>query len=252
MSERTAGEEESTMKVYDFSWGPYPRRVTIYRLEKNIPDLEVVDVQLANDRAKGWPEDVRKLSPSGSLPILDPGDGTLVRQSLAILEYLEDRYPTPTMLGETPAERALVRELISVFDDATAFFGLWATKSSNVADVVNEPKSRDISEYGHKRFVRDLEIAEAMMSESGPWLTGESVTTADCVAIATLNMIDEVYSVKVPAERFPKLAGWYERFSARPSVTPLAPLVPPHILSACLGLEEQSGLTLSVEATVAT
>jgi glutathione S-transferase len=112
------------------------------------------------------------------------------------------------MLGETPAARALVSELISIFDDATAFFGLWATKSSNVTELMNEPKSRDIAEYGHKRFVRDLEIAEAMMRATGPWIDGEIVTTADCVAMATMRFMKEFYDVSIPAARFPKLAGW--------------------------------------------
>ncbi|WP_425340446.1 hypothetical protein [Ciceribacter sichuanensis] len=40
----------------------------------------------------------------GSLPILRDADGTVIGQSLAILEYIEDRVPEPDMRGNTPAE----------------------------------------------------------------------------------------------------------------------------------------------------
>ncbi|MEI6486417.1 MAG: maleylacetoacetate isomerase [Sphingomonadales bacterium] len=48
------------------------------------------------------------LNPQGLVPVLIDGDAVLT-QSLAIIEYLEDRQPQPPLLPATPAARALVR-----------------------------------------------------------------------------------------------------------------------------------------------
>jgi maleylpyruvate isomerase len=48
------------------------------------------------------------LAPQGLVPALEAGGDVFV-QSLAILEWLEEQYPTPPLLPASPAERAIVR-----------------------------------------------------------------------------------------------------------------------------------------------
>lgn len=72
------------------------------------------------------PPEIRALTPMGSLPILRDADGAVIGQSLAILDYIEDTIPDPNMRGNTPAERAKVRQYVHMFDEALTFFGLWA------------------------------------------------------------------------------------------------------------------------------
>lgn len=102
------------MKLYNFGWGPYPRRITIYLAEKGIPDLDAVEVEFPH-QPELWPEGfLSRMNPSHSLPVLDAGNGVLIiGQSLAILEYLGERYPEPDTLGTTPESRAITRELVS-------------------------------------------------------------------------------------------------------------------------------------------
>ncbi len=50
------------------------------------------------------------LNPEGLVPVLVDGD-TVVRQSLAIIEYLEETHPAPPLLPRVPAARAQVRAL---------------------------------------------------------------------------------------------------------------------------------------------
>lgn len=55
----------------------------------------------------------RSLNPQGMVPVYS--DETLhLSQSLAILEYLEERYPEPPLLPAAPAERARVRQLANL------------------------------------------------------------------------------------------------------------------------------------------
>ncbi|QRF54238.1 glutathione S-transferase family protein (plasmid) [Rhizobium rosettiformans] len=60
------------------------------------------------DRLAKTPPEIRSLSPMGSFPILRDADGTVVRQSPAIVYYIEDKIPSADSCGNTPAARAKV------------------------------------------------------------------------------------------------------------------------------------------------
>ncbi|HTT11918.1 MAG TPA: maleylacetoacetate isomerase [Burkholderiaceae bacterium] len=53
-------------------------------------------------------EDYRRLNPQELVPLLDDGTAHLT-QSLATIEYLEERYPQPPLLPHAPLDRAYVR-----------------------------------------------------------------------------------------------------------------------------------------------
>jgi maleylacetoacetate isomerase len=56
----------------------------------------------------------RKLNPQGLVPILETVEGERLTQSLAICEYLEERYPDPALLPADAADRARVRALVGL------------------------------------------------------------------------------------------------------------------------------------------
>ena len=51
----------------------------------------------------------RRKNPLGVIPVLDIGDGTVLNQSLAIIEWLEETHPAPPLLPTDPVDRAKVR-----------------------------------------------------------------------------------------------------------------------------------------------
>jgi maleylpyruvate isomerase len=55
-------------------------------------------------------EDYARLNPQKQVPAL-VDDGTMLTQSLAIIEYLDETHPDPALLPSDPAERARVRAL---------------------------------------------------------------------------------------------------------------------------------------------
>lgn len=222
------------MKFYNFPWGLYPRRVAIYLAEKGTIEVERIDME--PHLIEGWPPTfLRALNPAGTLPVLDAGEGVVIRQSLAILEYLEERFPSPNLTGETAAARAATRELVAVFDEATTLFGIWSHKGSRLF-ATRETPSAEAAAAGAEKYKTKLRLAEAMIS-SGPFLTGDAVTIADCVAMALLQFVREFYGVPIPAG-CPKLAAWYERFLLRPSVPHHA--YPSDLLDLAYGLPEQT------------
>src|SRR6185369_9972468 len=90
-------------------WHPFsiiPRRVRIALREKAIA-CEEVEVDLPGG-AHREPE-FRRLNPFGQVPVLQDGD-LVIAESVAILEYLEERHPSPPLLPATPAGRAVTRQ----------------------------------------------------------------------------------------------------------------------------------------------
>ncbi|MBM4384455.1 MAG: glutathione S-transferase N-terminal domain-containing protein [Deltaproteobacteria bacterium] len=75
------------MRLYDFPLAPNPRRTRIYLAEKGL-SIPLVLVNL-REGAQRTPEFLAK-NPHGSLPVLELDDGTLLSESEAIIEYLEE------------------------------------------------------------------------------------------------------------------------------------------------------------------
>ena len=90
------------MKLYDFPFAPNPRRLRVYLAETGIEIPRVtVDLRAGEQRAA---EFLAK-NPHGSLPVLELDDGTLLSESEAIIEYLEELNPEPAMIGSTRSGR---------------------------------------------------------------------------------------------------------------------------------------------------
>lgn len=83
------------------------------RIALNLKGLayEARPVSLIDDGGEHLKAAYREVSPQAQLPTLVDG-GRVVRQSVAILEYLEETRPTPALLPADPLGRAKVRELM--------------------------------------------------------------------------------------------------------------------------------------------
>lgn len=98
------------MRLYNYWRASSPFRVRIALNLKGL-DWEHVGVHLL--RGEHRSAEYRRLNPLGLVPALVDGDLTLT-QSLAIIEYLDERYPQPPLLPATSAERARVRALAMI------------------------------------------------------------------------------------------------------------------------------------------
>src|ERR1700753_2534309 len=92
------------LTLLDLPLSPYAQKVKMALLEKAIP----CETQLP-DLEKREPE-LRASSPRLELPVLRDGELSIFQSSI-ILQYIEDRWPTPALLPSTAAERARVRML---------------------------------------------------------------------------------------------------------------------------------------------
>jgi len=82
------------------------------RIALNLKGLayEAVPVHLLRDGGQQNQPAYRALSPLGTVPALQTGEGAFT-QSLAIIEYLDETHPLPPLLPASAAERARVRAL---------------------------------------------------------------------------------------------------------------------------------------------
>ena len=98
--------------LYEHPLSPYAQKVKIALREKGVP----FDLKLPEALGAGGAGGVfLAASPRGEVPTLIDGD-TAVFDSTIILEYIEDRWPTPPLLPSSPAERARVRMLEEIMD----------------------------------------------------------------------------------------------------------------------------------------
>ncbi|SCY92561.1 glutathione S-transferase family protein [Paracoccus tibetensis] len=226
------------MKLYNFSFGPYPQRLNIYLAEKNPHNVDQIIFSEPNPSADVPPARIKALTATGSLPILRDDDGTVVEQSLVILEYLEERLPGPDMLGATAAARARTRQLVQAFDEAMTFFALWARHGSRLG-VGKVPISMELAQICGSRFFDQLRLLDRMIS-AGEFVAGDHVSIADCMAMATLQYAHDFYGVPVPPD-CERLTAWLDSFSLRPSAR--RPPYPEAKRARALGLMEQTGVT---------
>ena len=125
----------------------------------------------------------RSLNPQGLVPTLIDGD-LEISQSLAILEYLEERYPRSSLLPSISGERAIVRQLCQIIAcDTHPLNNLrvlqYLSSELNVEDADKTKWYHHWLDLGFKAF-EDLLRKHQI---EGPYCFGTELTMADACLI---------------------------------------------------------------------
>ena len=204
------------MRLYDYFRSSAAYRVRIALNLKGLP-YESVPVHLVKGEQSA--PDYLALNPQGRVPALAV-DGTVLVQSSAILEYLEETHPEPPLLPADPVRRARVRSV-------AALIGCDIHPLNNLAVL------RRLKAMGHEQpaidkwyrhwVVTGLDAVEAMI-EGGPFCFGETPTLAD------LYLVPQVFNARrfsVPLDRYPKSQAAEAACLALPAFRDAAPEAQP-------------------------
>lgn len=203
------------MRLHVFPVAPNPTKVRLYLAEKAAAGrpiaLEEVTVSLPEGEQKS--PAFRALNPMGKLPVLETDAGTVITESLAIIEYLEERYPEPSLFGDDLESRAIGRQLERIAD-----LGVLIPLGRQVHATdspLGLPPNPPVAEYHRDVAAANLDHLEALLGDGRPFLAGERVTVADCSLAAGLQF-GRFKQIDAVGDR-PRLRAWDERYRARES-----------------------------------
>ncbi|MBN8939425.1 MAG: maleylacetoacetate isomerase [Rhizobiales bacterium] len=189
------------MKLYTYFRSSAAFRV---RIALNLKGLsyESIPIHLLRDGGEQKKPGYRAINPQGRLPALvvdGPSGETVLTQSLAIIEYLDEIAPEPPLLPADPIARARTRAAAQLI--ACDIHPLNNPGTTGYLKTVMGQSSEAISQW-YSHFVRDGFAPLEQMVQPGPYAFGAEVTLADlCIVPQMFN----ARRFKVPLDDFPRL-----------------------------------------------
>jgi len=155
-------------------------------------EAEMVFVDLSKDEQLA--ATYRSLNPEMVLPTLIDGKGPPLRQSLAILEYLEDQYPEPPLLPKDARARAHVRALAQVVAvDAHPFVVPRVRKYLEQELGLDEQTRMKWLQHWLDSGTRVIENMLSHDTRTGRYCWGDAPTIADICLVAHLTSAKMLY-----------------------------------------------------------
>jgi glutathione S-transferase len=204
------------MTVYDWFDGPYPARVRIAIAEKNLqPQVRFESVNLWTGEHK-QPAFLAK-NYSGTLPVLELSDGTLIAECTAITEYLDNLDGAPTLTGTTPLEKGIIhmmsrRAELELLDAISVYFHHATPGLGPKVELYQNP---EWGIYQRDRALRAMRYFDSVLKEQ-PFIAGEAFSMADITVIGAF-IFAAIVKLAIPAE-YKALHAWHARMQERPSV----------------------------------
>ncbi len=186
------------------------RRVWVTLLEKNL-EFELILMKLNGDQ---FQPEFLKLNPFHHIPVLVDEDFKIF-ESLAILDYLEAKYPKPSFMPTDAKDIAKVRtiELVTVNELPPASIIL-------MKDMLDVPVEDKQIEKAKQTMATALQYFEDNLDTSSPYFIGEQFTYADIVAGTAVAAIP---LLGIPLESYPKVSKWLANLQQRDNWQQTAP-----------------------------
>jgi maleylpyruvate isomerase len=174
------------MRLYSYSRSSASYRVRIALALKGVPyEYTAIDISRAVN-AQGE-ESYGQVNPMRQVPVLEWRDAerTLHRltQSVAIVEYLEERFPVPSLFARDPLARARQREAVELVNA-----GIQPLQNSQTLAALNRAGGQQLEEcFRNEAIARGLCALELLaQAQEGPFFSGEAPSVADVFIIPQL------------------------------------------------------------------
>lgn len=172
------------MKLYNYWRSSSSWRVRIALAYKNVP-YEYVPVHLVRDGGEQYRDEFRAKNPRTEVPVLEVVEGGkthFIAQSLAMIEYLEQRFPAPALLPTDLFMRSKVRQIAEMVNA-----GIQPFQNLSVLQHVNK-LSEGADKAWAQHFIRKGVLALEVEAKqwAGAYLVGDTITMADCCLVPQL------------------------------------------------------------------
>ena len=172
------------MRLYGFWRSSATWRVRIALAYKNLP-YEYLPVDLRKDGGEQNKPPFRAKNPMGRVPVLELDlDGTprLVSESMAILELLEERWPTPALLPRDAFLRARARQLAMLIVS-----GVQPLQNTGVQLYIENELHLDATPWIRHWVTNGLAAVETLARETaGTYAIGDAISFADLCIVPQL------------------------------------------------------------------
>jgi maleylpyruvate isomerase len=176
-------------------------------------DYDYITVHLTREGGMQFKDSYTALNPQQLVPLLDD-DGFQLSQSLAIIEYLDEKFPAIRLLPDSLQGRARVRQLtLAIACDIHPLQNLRVLKYlTGKLDLTEDDKAEWIKHWLELGLTA-LEADLARAATRGKFCFGDTPTVADCA------LVPQLFSAarfNVDTQPYPTLRSIYEACEALP------------------------------------
>jgi maleylpyruvate isomerase len=152
---------------------------------------EYVPVHLVRNGGEQHTPEYKALNPQALVPTLQDGD-TTITQSMAIIDYLDEKHPDPALLPRHADARAYVRQIAHICaSDMQPLSSLRVFNHLSGELSVSQSQKND---WYHKWATQGFDAIETLLDKSphrkGPYVCGDDITLAD------ICLIPQVYDAR--------------------------------------------------------
>jgi glutathione S-transferase len=207
------------IELYWGSGSPFAWRVMLTLEIKNLPyESKLLEFSKGEHKAPAY----LKLNPRGKVPTLKDGD-FVVYESIAIMAYLDRKYPDPSIFGKTPEEAGLIWRVISECESYLVGEGNKVVRPMFFGKGLERV---DEIQQAAQSIRQELKAIDASLARSN-WLVGEQISAADITVFPLVQLLLRAASKEAAqpfnlgllplSEGYPNIARWVQHIEALPN-----------------------------------
>ena len=203
------------MQLYIAPRAPNPRRVQMFMAEKNITNINLVNVDLNQGEHRGAAFLAK--SPQAKVPALELDDGRVLTETRAICTYLEGLYPEPNLMGHDFEDKAFI-EMADRRAEWTLLLGA-ANAIRHTHPGLAALEQPQFPAFGQSQFEKLKENAKVFdrILQTQTWMAGPRFTIADITTFCTLEFVRGLLKFSPAQEGLHALQNWRDRVNERES-----------------------------------
>ena len=200
------------MKLYSSKLAPSPLKVLIFLSEKNIKDVEIINLNLGELEHKS--ADYKVIASNSRVPALQLDDGAVILETTAICRYLESIYPEPNMFGKNAMEIASIEMWYSrvTYELATPLAHGFRHTHPHMSKM--EDQNQDFGLSQRKLGIKALETFNEIISLK-EFIAGDRFSYADIQLAVNLNFLVRLNRLEL--KDYKNLNDYVTQVFARPS-----------------------------------